>query len=294
MNKKLLSYQRDRYVATQDLALPFLDDVGGTLRGYRIFTACKTTHGKIFRLEDHLDRLYYSASALYMKPPAGRDALKALLEELVARNLQLVSPTTDLVLDIIFSGGLQGNTFQQSGNPSHLYVAVQELEPPPPELYRSGVILATYPHQRMCADVKLLNYIGAVLAHQTVVPLRKAYDVVFVSPDDTATILEGSTFTVFFVTDVGDILTHPLDGRILDSVTRRVVLELLAGRSDMSVREQPVPLAMVQTVSEAFLVSTTRNVLPVVKIDDFQIGKGTPGNVTQVVMDLFEEYVQAY
>lgn len=294
MNKKLLSYQRDRYVATQDLALPFLDDVGGTLRGYRIFTACKTTHGKIFRLEDHLDRLYYSASALYMKPPVGRDALKALLEDLVAKNLQLVSPTTDLVLDIIFSGGLQGNTFQQSGNPSHLYIAVQELEPPPPELYRSGVILATYPHQRMCADVKLLNYIGAVLAHQTVVPLRKAYDVVFVSPDDTATLLEGSTFTVFFVTDVGDILTHPLDGRILDSVTRRVVLELLASRSDMSVREQPVPLGMVQTVSEAFLVSTTRNVLPVVKIDDFQIGKGTPGKVTQMVMDLFEEYVQAY
>jgi len=295
MKKQLLSYGRDRYVATEDLAMPFLDDIGGTLRGYRIFTACKTTHGKIFRLDDHLDRLYYSAAALYMKPPREREALKALLEELVAKNRQLTEKTvTELVLDIIFSGGLQGNTFQQSGNPSHLYIAVQELEPAPSELYRSGVVLASYPHQRMCADVKLLNYIGAVLANQTVVPLKRAYDVVFVSPDDTAVVLEGSTFTVFFVTYNGEILTHPLDGRILDSVTRRVVLELLAGRSEIKVREVPVRLEMVKSASEAFLVSTTRNVLPVIGIDDIQIGHGRPGNVTRRVMDLFEEYVRTY
>ncbi len=274
--------------------LPFLDDIGGTLRGYRIFTACKTTHGKIFRLNDHLDRLYYSASALYMKPPLERSALKRLLHEVVAKNIELTGLSTDLVLDVIFSGGLRGNTFQQSGNPSHLYVAVQELEPPPSELYETGVTLATYPHQRMCADVKLLNYIGAVLAHQTVVPVKQAYDVVFVSPDDTATVLEGSTFTVFFVTDGGDILTHPLDGKILDSVTRRVVLELLAKRADVKIREIPVTLAMAKSASEAFLASTTRNVLPVVKIDDIQIGQGRPGPKTQSVMELFEEYLNTY
>ncbi len=294
MNNPLLSYQRDRYVLTTDLVLPFIDDIGGTLRGYRIFTACKTTHGKIFRLEDHLDRLYYSASALYMKPPMGRETLKALLEELVATNLRLVSMNTELVLDIIFSGGLLANTFQQSGDPSHLYIAVQELEPPPFELYRNGVVLATYPHQRMCADVKLLNYIGAILAHHTVVPVRRAYDVVFVTPDDTPTILEGSTFTLFFVTDDGKILTHPLDGKILDSVTRRVVLEILSGRSDVTVQEVPVTLEMVRSVSEAFLASTTRNVLPVVGIDDIEIGFGKPGSVTQKVMELFEEYIRNY
>jgi len=294
MTHRLLSYQRDRYVPTEDLSLPFLDDIGGTLRGYRIFTACKTTHGKIFRLDDHLDRLYYSAAALYMKPPLTRTALKELLYEVAAKNLELTDSSTDLVLDVIFSGGLQGNTFQQSGKPAHLYVAVQELEPPPPELYKTGVVLATYPHQRMCADVKLLNYIGAVLAHQTVAPLKHAYDVVFVSPDDAATLLEGSTFTVFFVTDSGEILTHPLDGKILDSVTRRVVLELLAGRADMKVRETPVTLAMAKSASEAFLASTTRNVLPVVKIDDIQIGQGRPGKITQSVMELFEAYLNSY
>lgn len=294
MTNRLLSYQRDRYVATEDLALPFLDDIGGTLRGYRIFTACKTTHGKIFRLDDHLDRLYYSASALYMKPPMERKALKKLLEELVWKNLQLGDTSIDLVLDIIFSGGLQGNTFQQSGIPAHLYIAVQELEPPPPELYQKGVGLATYPHQRMCADVKLLIYIGAVLAHQTIVPLRGAYDVLFVSPDGTGTILEGSTFTVLFVKGKTEILTPPLDGKILDSVTRRVVLELLAERRDLLVREIPVTLDMVQSVSEAFLVSTTRNVLPVTRIDDIEINQGTPGDVTRRVMDMFEEYVLRY
>ena len=71
---------------TSELTLPFLDDISGTIRGYRIFTACRTIRGKIFRLEDHLERLYHSAAGIYMKPPLSRDKLRQLLAALLEEN----------------------------------------------------------------------------------------------------------------------------------------------------------------------------------------------------------------
>jgi len=292
--QNLFSYQRDRLVSTEDLVLPFSDDVGGTIRGYRIFTACKTVRGKAFRLDDHLDRLFYSAAALFMQPPMTRAALKELLNDLIATNRQATGHKTDFLIDIIFSGGLSGNTMMQSGKGAHLYVAVRELETPPPELYETGAALATYPHQRMCADVKLLNYVGAILAHQTVVPLKHSHDVLFLSPHDHNTILEGSTFTVFFVRGKKTILTAPLDGKILDSVTRRVLIEILSQQDDLEILETDVTMDMVESFSEAFMVSTTRNVLPVTRLDDTVIGAGVPGPVTRHVMQLFQDYLDAY
>lgn len=278
---------------TEELCLPFLDDVSGTIRGYRIFTACRTFGGKIFRLEDHLDRLYNSAASIYMAPPLDRYKLKTLLQELVDRNLRL-GLDCDLLIDVVFSGGLEGNSMKQSGRGAYLYMAVQELVPPPAECYERGVALATFPHMRMYPDVKLLNYMGAIMAHQTVVPLHDAYDVIFVYPPDGRTILEGTTFTVFFVNSRGEIVTPPMDGRILDSVTRRVVFEVLKDNKDITIVESDVYLDSISEFQEAFMVSTTRNVLPVTRIDDKIIGSGKPGPLTLEVIRLVEDYVSEF
>ncbi|MGB6063533.1 MAG: aminotransferase class IV [Desulfomonilaceae bacterium] len=292
-DSKIISYQRDRFVETSELVFPFLDDISGTIRGYRIFTACRTVRGKIFRLENHLDRLYYSASGIYMNPPLPKEDLRELLSEVVRKNRE-AGIDSDLLIDVIFSGGLAASTMKQSSSGAHLYIAVQELIPPPAECYEKGVSLATFPYQRMFPDVKLLNYVGAILAHQTVVPSHDAYEVVFVSPPDLQTILEGSTFTIFFVDSQGDILTPPLDGRILDSVTRRVVFEVVGQTTEMRIREAPVSLGRLASFQEAFLASTTRNLLPVVRIDDMVIGSGKPGPRTLNLMDLFQQYLDAY
>jgi branched-chain amino acid aminotransferase len=280
-------------VETSELTFPFLDDISGTIRGYRIFTACRTIRGKIFRLEDHLERLYHSAEGIYMRPPLPRDELRQLLAKVLEENRN-AGVKGDLLVDVIFSGGLAGSTMKQSGSGAHLYIAVQELVAPPPKCYDEGVGLATFPYQRMYPDVKLLNYVGAILAHQTVVPSHDAYDVLFVFPPNQQTILEGSTFTMFFVDSEGDFLTPPLDGRILDSITRRVVFEIIAQRPEMRIREEAMTLDRLSSVSEAFLVSTTRSVLPVVRIDGRPIGNGRPGPRTQALMNLFRDYLEEY
>ncbi|MFZ5868650.1 MAG: aminotransferase class IV [Thermodesulfobacteriota bacterium] len=275
------------------MALPFIDDISGTIRGYRIFTACRCVRGKIFRLEDHLDRLYNCAQAIYMQPPLPRDQLRALLNELMEKNSH-ISPGTDLVVKIIFSGGLEGSTMKQSGRGAHLYIAVQVLEPPEPAAYEKGVALATFRHQRFWAEVKLLNYVAAVVASQTVVPARDAYDVLFVDPTDNQTILEGSTFTAFFVTRDGTILTPPLDGKILDSITRRALLDLAVEQPRFSIIERSVRMDELPSFTEAFIASTTRNVLPVVRIDDCVIGDGVPGPITKALIKAFQNCLDTY
>lgn len=288
----MISFQRDHFVNTEDLVFPFSDDISGTIRGYRIFTACRTVNGRIFRLEDHLDRLYKSASSIYMTPPQTRPDIKKVLMEVVELNMR--ERPENLLIDIIFSGGLDGETMKQSGRKAHLYVVAQRMVAPPREYYDNGVTLATFAHQRMLPDVKLLNYIGAVIAHQTVVPRYQAYDVLFLCPLDNNTILEGSTFTMFFVTKEGEIVTPPLDGRILDSVTRRAIFEVLRPISGMKLSERTVSVDDLGEFEEGFLASTTRNILPVVKLNDVVIGSGKPGPITLRASLILNDYVQSY
>jgi branched-chain amino acid aminotransferase len=280
-------------VETSELTFPFLDDIGGTIRGYRVFTACRTVNGKILRIEDHLQRLYRCAESIHMQPPMPKDRLRDLLGEVVQRNFAEFGPA-DFRLEIIFSGGLNGETMKQSGKGAHLYVAVTPIARPPAELYETGVALATFPHLRMLPDVKLLNYVGAIVGHQTVVPEHNAYDVLYIDPSDRRTILEGSTFTIFFVDSAKTIVTPPLNGRILDSITRRILLEILEPRDDIKVRQTTVYTDLIPSMSEAFLASTTRDVLPVTRIDTTPIGSGETGPVTRTVMKLFADYLRSY
>ncbi len=289
----MISYQRNAFVDTTELSLPYLDDISGTIRGYRIFTACRTVNNRIFRLQDHLDRLYRSANAIYMIPPMERGELESLLSEIVHKNLELTQGS-DLLIDIIFSGGLEGASMKQSGHGAHLYVAVQKMVPPTPEAYRDGVALATFSHQRVFPGVKLLNYIGAVVAHQTVVPERDAYDTLFLCPEDKDTILEGSTFTIFFVNNAGEIATPPLDGRILESVTRKVIFELVGPLKEFGLHERQIKLSELNGFSECFMASTTRNILPVTRLDDKIIGHGKPGPVTLKAMGVLQKYVDSF
>jgi branched-chain amino acid aminotransferase len=264
--------------------------VSGTIRGYRIFTACRTVNGKIFRLNDHLERLYSSSEKIHMKPPMERDQLIPLLGDVVRKNQEL-DPEANFFIQIIFSGGLDGDSMKQSGRGAHLYVAVNPLKTPSEAQISAGVALATFAHQRLYPGVKLMNYIGAIVAHQTVAREKEAMDVLFVDPSDHETILEGSTFTIFFVDRLGKLVTPALDGRILDSVTRRVVMEIAAQRSEFETIERDVGIGELPEMKEAFIASTTRSVLPVNRIDRQRIGTGAPGPVTSLLMNLFRDYL---
>jgi len=152
--------------------------------------------------------------------------------------------------------------------------------------------LASFPYQRQWPEVKFLNYVGAVIAHQTVVKKYKADEALFVSPDEKNIVLEGTTFS-FFAIKKGVLLTHGLDGKILPGITRKVVLEL-ARQESMEVKEADFFLNELAGMDEAFITSSTRNIVPVIRVDNMIIGDGKPGELTLKLASVFKEYQTNY
>lgn len=269
--------------------MPIVKDPIGTFRGFRIFTACRTIGEKIFRLEDHIERLFNSSKAIYMDLPQSKQELREIVQATVAQNKERKG---ELLLEIIYSGGEASAQGLAPVGKADLYILVLPLKMPPTQWYEQGIKLAIFPYERQWPEVKLLNYVGGVIAHQTVVKRYKADEALFVSLQKDPIVLEGTTFN-FFVVKQGGILTHPLDGKILPGITRKVALEL-AEQKGLGIREDYFSVNDLTKVDEAFITSSTRNIVPVVKIDEMTIGKGMPGQITNELSRAFSEYQMSY
>ena len=92
----------------------------------------------------------------------------------------------------------------------------------------------------------------------------------------------------------GTILTPPLYGKILDSITSKALLDLAVEHPRFSIVETSVRMDELPSFTEAFIASTTRNVLPVVRIDDYVIGDGVPGPLTKALMKAFQNCLDTY
>jgi branched-subunit amino acid aminotransferase/4-amino-4-deoxychorismate lyase len=176
---------------------------------------------------------------------------------------------------------------------AHVYVLVFPFTPPPEDWYVKGISLASFAYQRQWPNVKLLNYVGGVVAHQTVVKDYDATEALFVSPRDCQTILEGTTFSLFVLDTNGTVVTPPLDGTILDGVTRKVLVEILP-RAGIAVEERRITLTDLSNMNEVLIASSTRNIVPVVKVDDTVIGEGIPGQMVKRLNDILAEYQKHY
>lgn len=263
----------------------------GTMRGYRIFTACRTVNKKkFFHLEDNIDRLFSSAQEIFMSLPHSKNNLYEILQRVLEKNKDVPG---ELLLQIIYTGGRANpNGLSPAGN-AELIVLAFPLPSYPAWWYEKGIALATYLHQRALPTVKYLWYMPAVIAHQTVAPQFNAQEILFVCPQDGATILEGATFNIFMVDKNGTILTPPANGRILPGVTRGIIFSL-GKKWELLVREQTISLNDVLTARELFLTSSTRNIVPVTRVNDQVIGNGIPGPQTKLLLEKINEYQQKY
>ncbi len=290
MKKPIYSYANGEYVLTDEVSINVSQDMLGTFRGYRIFTACRTLNsGNVFRLEKHIERLFYSAKRLAMKLPHNPTTLQGIILRLVKKNL----PVGDMLLQIMYSGGAPAPGTMAPKGPAHLYILAFPLTTPSDEWYQNGISLASFVYQREWPEVKLLSYIGGVVANQTVVKDHKADDALFVSPLDNQTILEGTTFSIFAVDNDNHLLTPPLDGRILDGITRKVIIDL-AKSNGLQLSEITITLNRLDEMKEMFFASSTRNVVPIIRVDSQIIGDGKPGQLTNYMGELMTSYQQSY
>jgi branched-chain amino acid aminotransferase len=254
-----------------------LNDVA-VLRGYSAFEALRTYDRRPFHLHDHVERLYHSAALIELHLPYARKFIDDLVYEAIERN-----PYRHAAIRLLVTGGESEDGVLPAGKPV-LAVMITPLGARDMERFAKGVKLITSYLQRSMPEAKTSNYVAAIRALKEAAR-RDASDALFVNEHDH--VLEGtrSNFFVFH----GDTLVTPGVGVLL-GVTRKVVLDLAEGR--FPIEERPILLSELPEVDEAFITSSSKEITPVVRIDDVVIGDGKPGPRTYELEQRFIAMVE--
>ena len=269
-------YVGGRWVHPNDANLS-INDVA-VLRGYSAFESLRTYDRQPFRMDEHLERLYNSAKLIELDVPYTRDLVAEIVQEIIAHN-----PYKHATIRILLTGGESEDGIMPSGKPM-LAVLITQLPERDMERFAKGCKLIANRLQRVSPEAKTSNYVAAIRALKEATR-HDAADALFVN--EQGHVLEG-TRSNFFVFR-GNMLLTPRTG-ILIGVTRNVVLEL--ARDRFPIEERPIQLDELPEVDEAFITSSSKEITPVIQIDDLTIGNGKPGPRTYELEQRFIEMVE--
>ena len=255
----------------------------GLLYGDGVFEGIRAYHGRVFKLREHIDRLFDSAKAIMLKVPMTSKALREAVVATCRRNrirdgyirLVVTRGTGTLGLDpdrckkgsvIIIAGRIQ------------LY---------PKELYEKGMALITVPTTRNFANainpaIKSLNYLNNILA-KIEAKIGGCEEAIMLNPEGFVAECTGDNV---FIVQGGQLLTPPLSAGALRGITRGAVLNL-AREQGIEASEPALSRYDLYCADECFITGTAAEIVPVVKIDGRVIGNGRPGKLTR-------RFIQAY
>ncbi|HTU25122.1 MAG TPA: branched-chain-amino-acid transaminase [Pirellulales bacterium] len=255
----------------------------GLLYGDGVFEGLRSYGGNVFRLDQHLRRLWDSAKAIHLQiPMSAADMEKAIYDTLKAN--QLVDAYIRLV--ITRGAGSLGLDPNRTSNPQ-VIIITDLISLYPPELYRNGLEIITAATQRsnpaaLSPRIKSLNYLNNILAK--IEGLQAGCNEALML-NHKGEVAECTGDNIFLVRD-GVLLTPPNDAGILEGITRAAVIDL-AQAAMIPFREIPLTRHDVYVADECFLTGTAAEVIPVVKVDSRQIGTGKPGPITLDLHDRF-------
>jgi D-alanine transaminase len=231
----------------------------------------------------HFKRLERSVKELEIAMPVSIAAMKILIRELIERNGR---EDGGLYLQITRGVAKRDHAFPKNTKPA-LVMTICAAKTPKESDVKNGVHVITAPDIRWARrDIKSVSLLGNVLAKQqaALVHAREAWLI------DGGVITEGSASNSYIIDDKGTLITHPATHKILGGITRDVVITL-ARANNIAVSERSFTLDEAKNAREAFITSSSANVLPVVKIDDTTVGSGKVGSVTMQLQALYAEHI---
>ncbi|MCF6139509.1 branched-chain-amino-acid transaminase [Pseudalkalibacillus berkeleyi] len=278
-------YLNGRYVNKNEAVVSVYDH--GFLYGDGVFEGIRMYDGNVFRLQEHVDRLYDSAKSIMLEIPYSKDELTEIVAETLRRN-----ELDDAYVRVVVSRGV-GNL---GLDPTHckepqVIVIAEQLALFPEQLYETGVEIATVASRRNRADVlspkvKSLNYLNNILV-KIEANLAGVSEALMLN--DQGYVAEGSADNVFIIKG-GVIKTPPGYVGALEGVTRNAIMEIAQLRG-FEMREEVFTRHDVFTADEVFLTGTAAEVIGVVKVDGRQIGDGSPGKITKQLLESFRQTV---
>jgi branched-chain amino acid aminotransferase len=279
---ELLVYVDGRFVTGEDAKISIWDHA--LLYGDGIFEGIRAYDGNVFKLDEHIDRLFNSAKALALTVPLTKHQMKTVVLETLKRN----KLTDAHIRTIVTRGaGKPGLDPKRSVRPS----VVVSAYPFPPMLGARPVRLVTASVRRKSphavdSKIKSLNYLDNILA-KIQASVAGADDAIML--DTNGCVAEGTGENVFVVKD--DAIHTPSTTACLAGITRATVMDLAAGLG-YSVREQSLTLGDLYIADEIFLTGTGAEIVPVGQVDGREIGAESPGPVTVRINDAYQAYVR--
>ncbi|MEM9351817.1 MAG: branched-chain-amino-acid transaminase [Planctomycetota bacterium] len=255
----------------------------GLLYGDGVFEGLRSYGGKVFRLKEHVRRLYESGWAIRLEIPMDEQAMGSAIENTVAAN----NIEDGYIRAIVTRGaGGLGLDPNKCTDPQIIIIA-DTIELYPEELYQKGLHIITASTIRnhpaaINSRIKSLNYLNNILAK---IEGLQAGCIEALMLNHKGEVAECTGDNIFLVRD-GVLMTPPLDAGILAGITRDAVIEI-AEQTGIEVSQAPLTRHDVYVAQECFLTGTAAEVIPVVKVDERPIGDGKPGKMT---LDLREKF----
>jgi len=259
----------------------------GLLYGDGVFEGIRSYGGRVFRLEEHLTRLYGSAKAIWLDIPMTKEAMGRMVEEGVAK-----SELKDSYIRLVVTRGVGdlGLDPRKCAKPT-IFCIFDKIQLWPQDRYEKGLVAVTaatpiHHREALSPRVKSLNYLSHILAK--IEGIAAGVDEVIML-DSTGYVAEASGMNLFAVTN-STLRTPPPYAGILRGVTRDTVIEL--GReAGYTIEETPMNRYDLYTAAEVFLTGTAAEVIAISKLDGRAIGRGTAGPVTRDLATRFRAYV---
>lgn len=278
-------YLNDKLVAKKDAVVSVYDH--GFLYGDGVFEGIRVYSGNVFRLKEHLNRLYDSAKSIMLEIPYTHEELSNIIVETLNKN-----EFDDAYIRVVVSRGV-GNlgldplTCQKP----QVIVIAEQLALFPKKLYETGIEIASASSRRNRSDVlppkvKSLNYLNNILV-KIEANLAGVSEALMLN--DQGYVAEGSGDNIFIVK--GNVIKTP-PGYVgaLDGITRQAIIDI-AVQKNLDMREEVFTRHDVYTAEEVFLTGTAAEVIAVVKVDGRTIGSGSPGPYTNLLLDEFRKLV---
>src|SRR6516162_5226849 len=255
----------------------------GLLYGDGVFEGIRIYHGKIFKLKEHVDRLYESARAIRLEIPLSKPQMIEAIQLTVDANAKIEGYIRPVVTRGSGTLGIDPNRCSEP----QVIIIVDDISLYPQELYEKGMKICTASTIRnhpnaLNPRIKSLNYLNNVLAKiegqlagcQEVLMLNHKGEVAECSGDN------------IFLVKAGVLKTPPTDAGILEGVTRAAILSL-ARDADIPTLETSLTRHDVYTADECFLTGTGAEIVPVVECDARPISTGKPGPVTRQLRERY-------
>jgi branched-chain amino acid aminotransferase len=261
----------------------------GFCYGDGLFETLRVNKGRIFRLEQHVNRLFRSLPKVFIDLPMTRLELMAVANDTLARNKYKEA----IIRLTVTRGDTKSNIQVDSDIPPTLVVNIRAFTPLPKATYKKGVRIKLFQERASLINgldqrLKSCNYLSNILIKK----LSNGKDFmesIVVDPDFGVT--EGTTSNVFIVRQ-GVLKTPPVSPYVLDGITRQVVLEI-AREHKIPFQEERITLEDLLKADEVFITNTGIEIVPVTQIDSQAIGNKKPGILTVFFHDEFLKCVEA-